>query len=376
MKKLCAKIVELWKNASIAPIVRNAHLSETGTILVCVTRNEGWRLPCFLDHHRALGIRHFVFIDNGSSDDTVEFLSAQSDTDLYFCGDTYSSPAQRAWRHKVMAVYGYHRWFLNLDADEHLVYDGMDRKSIGEATSLLQKDGNLRPRAIMVDLYGNGSQEEYLRLDTGSQVIKYCRYFDGGGYTEYCSKNWVRFTGGVRARMFRQIGYTGHEPALTKYPLTFLTEEDLMTGGHNIYPAHKNFLSEPVLGLLHYKFSKHDFMKIDDALKRQVYAKSSEEYHLYARWLAENPERPLSYPGSVEYTSVDDLIKTGLITKMPWGEEAAVNSTMLRWTNVKNWRSAGKRARILRYLKARMKEAGGKTNFPALVGDHVLPSRE
>ena len=347
MNKLCAKIVELWKAANISPVVRNVQPGETGTILVCVTRNEGWRLPCFLDHHRMLGVRHFVFIDNGSSDTTVEFLSGQPDTDLYFCGDTFSSLAQRAWRHKVMAVYGHHRWYLNLDADEHLIYDGMGEKSLDDVTALLEKESNPRPRGVLVDLYGSGSQKDYLHLDTCLQMIAYCRYFDGDGYTEYCSKHRVRLTGGVRARMFRQTGYTGHEPALAKYPLAFFTEEDLIVSGHHMYPAHKNFLSESVLGLLHYKFSKPDFMKIDDALKRQVYAKNSEEYQLYARWFAENPEGSFHYPGSVEFTSPDDLIKAGLIGRLPWGERTPANATMLNWTSLENWRDGRKREKIV-----------------------------
>ena len=34
-------------------------------------------MKSFLDHYRSMGVKHFVFLDNGSTDRTVELLYAQ-----------------------------------------------------------------------------------------------------------------------------------------------------------------------------------------------------------------------------------------------------------------------------------------------------------
>ena len=50
-----------------------------GVFLFCMVYNEEWFLPHFLEHYRALGIRHFVFYDDESTDSTRELLLAQDD---------------------------------------------------------------------------------------------------------------------------------------------------------------------------------------------------------------------------------------------------------------------------------------------------------
>ena len=55
-----------------------------GAILCFSTmRNEIIRLPFFLEHHRALGVDHFLIVDNGSDDGTTEYLAAQPDVSLW-----------------------------------------------------------------------------------------------------------------------------------------------------------------------------------------------------------------------------------------------------------------------------------------------------
>ena len=43
-------------------------------LLVCTMRNEKIRLPYFLEYYRALGINHFLFVDNGSDDGSADYL--------------------------------------------------------------------------------------------------------------------------------------------------------------------------------------------------------------------------------------------------------------------------------------------------------------
>ena len=53
---------------------------ERGDILCFVTlRGERARLPWFLSYYRAMGVRHFLIVDNASQDGSGDYLRAQPD---------------------------------------------------------------------------------------------------------------------------------------------------------------------------------------------------------------------------------------------------------------------------------------------------------
>src|SRR5262245_55903366 len=41
-------------------------------IALCVVRNGALHVRSFIEHHQALGVKHIVLLDNGSTDQTVE----------------------------------------------------------------------------------------------------------------------------------------------------------------------------------------------------------------------------------------------------------------------------------------------------------------
>ena len=49
-------------------------------IAIVLVRDGSYYLGAFFDHYRAMGITHFVFFDNGSTDDTIARIKAQPDT--------------------------------------------------------------------------------------------------------------------------------------------------------------------------------------------------------------------------------------------------------------------------------------------------------
>ena len=52
-------------------------------------RNEAVRLPFWLEHHRRLGVGHFLIVDNASDDGTPAFLADQPDVSLWHTDDSY-----------------------------------------------------------------------------------------------------------------------------------------------------------------------------------------------------------------------------------------------------------------------------------------------
>ena len=47
--------------------------------MISVVRNGELYIRSFLDHYRSMGVRHFVFLDNGSADHTLEMLCTQEE---------------------------------------------------------------------------------------------------------------------------------------------------------------------------------------------------------------------------------------------------------------------------------------------------------
>ena len=70
----------LRKRRQLRPVRDNTQWIGAGDVLCFVTlRNEMNRLPYFLEHYRALGVRHFLMVDNNSTDGSGDFLATQAD---------------------------------------------------------------------------------------------------------------------------------------------------------------------------------------------------------------------------------------------------------------------------------------------------------
>jgi hypothetical protein len=59
--------------------------------LSAICRNEMYFLPEFLAHYRNIGIDHFVFLDDRSTDGTTDFLNDQPDVSIVTSDFTYGT---------------------------------------------------------------------------------------------------------------------------------------------------------------------------------------------------------------------------------------------------------------------------------------------
>ncbi len=90
----------------------------TGEVgVVALVKDAGYFLRAFLEHHQALGVRHFVLVDNGSSDDTVEIAQRFSNVTVIrntLPAKTYEVLLRVCAARQVLQG----GWVLFLDADE------------------------------------------------------------------------------------------------------------------------------------------------------------------------------------------------------------------------------------------------------------------
>ena len=301
----------------IVPLARAAApLAPKTPVLLAVLRNEAAILDDFLSHYRGLGVQRFALIDNNSTDLTPERLVAEPDVDLYAVRRPFSG--KQGWVNALIARYGSDRWFLHVDADEHLVFDGAPGRALADLTAFAEARGLRRVRGMLVDMYAPGP---LLAVGPagGQRLGERFRLFDGTGYEEALCLERISRKGGPRRRRFSHPGDV-FDPELTKYPLFRLGPGEVAASPHHLHPYRENYRSDCFLALLHYKFGDGFLAKAERASIEGNYWRGSLEYRRYLEVMARDRDLRLDYSGSRAYAGPADLVAAGLIAPIPWEE--------------------------------------------------------
>ncbi len=290
-------------------------------ILISVIKDEGNRLADLLRHYRSLGIRRFCFIDNGSTDGSIPYLAAQPDVDLYQRPGGFDWKLKQGWINRAIAGYGLERWFLYVDADEHIVFDDCARRGFEELAAEMERRDLWRVRGFMLDMYAEGP---LLRSSyrAGDPLLESYPFHDTTGYVESRYKEVLSVKGGPRRRVFAAAD-PGFNPEMVKYPLFRLKPGEFMANPHHIWPYDGNFLSPRHLAILHFKFLPDVAERIRRALAQKNYWGGSAEYRCYHEVLSQAPELSLHGPVSARYTSPEGLLAQGLIARLDWPRAAS-----------------------------------------------------
>lgn len=280
-------------------------------IVICVVLNELERMKVFLDHYRKMGIKMFAFLDNGSSDGTIEYLKKQADVELFQTKNPFKSKIKIGWINRIISYYGTNHWYLVVDADELLVWQNIEEGCIQNVIKYFNENNITRARALMIDMY---PQEVMLNTNASFEhAYSESRFFDYNTYYHRKENSLYLISGGPRKRMF------GIDAWLTKYPLFRLAEEEIMCNPHTIYP-YNNKKVPCYLAILHYKFlTRNDKQKMQKYARKGNYACDSAEYKLYVKKLREKADNfKFYFADSTEYHSSQSLLKISEISKSPF----------------------------------------------------------
>ena len=197
-----------------------ARIRPRDILLVCTMRNEHVRLPYFMSYYRDLGVGHFLFVDNDSTDGTLEYLSGQPDVSVWTTKASYKKATYGVdWVNWINRKYAHGHWTLVVDPDEFFIYPFCDTRPIPALTDWLDNSSIRSFSAMLVDVYPKGplNAQPY---SAGQDPMEIASWFDSGNYT--ISKNkkygnlWIQ--GGPRARVFFADN-PKKAPALNKIPL-------------------------------------------------------------------------------------------------------------------------------------------------------------
>lgn len=275
-------------------------LDGSSVILVCSTKNDLTYLRRLLPYYRDMGIKNFVFVDNGSTDGSVDFLKTQPDTTVFSSKYSFDSRKIVGWKLQLIAHIGLNHWYLWLDSDEFFSYPHMEEVSIQSLTEALERKGLDHLRGFMLDMYPRYEMMDGLHEDD--------RFFDD--YVYFDAEN--RFyhlldkalTGGMRGRL---MGLDGIR--LDKIPLAYCKRDLLFITNHNVTPKAKQKEGDFGCVLRHYKFLP------SDSGKYRVFADNDGGGHanknIHQRY-ADAKEQGALYAmcgDSVQYTGSEDLMR-------------------------------------------------------------------
>jgi len=279
--------------------------------LVLVVRNERDRLAPFLRHYRRLGVTSFYVVDDQSTDGTPDMLLEEPDVRLFVSNVRYGeAQLGELWREAVVDRIGRHRWYVNVDVDEYLVYDGMDRFPLPALVRELESMGLKRTLAAMVDMYAPGSIAE-TRFDPDREPWDVAPLFDGGHHTARYTRLGTVINGGVRARIFGRMGNRSKFPVVYWDDWTFCARSI-----HAPLPYWRNF-GRPYAALLHFKLFSDLEQRSIEAIEDGQHFANAASYKAYHRILSES-RHPLLHAASVAFTSPETLVQHGFMQPIPW----------------------------------------------------------
>jgi hypothetical protein len=262
------RLADAARRRRFSRAVENLHGSgfevPAGEILAIVLVRDGaYYLDAFLAYYRGLGIRHFAFIDNGSTDDTVERLRAEKDCVV----DRAVLPLAQyedLMRGYPAQTYGQDRWCLYVDMDEQFDFEGRKVHGLPTLTRYLETRGDTALMAQMLEMFPKTSLSEVENLSFAQSLDAFDCYdistVDSFDYHSHdipfeallrdnvVPTDGLKFQfGGVRGKVF------GEACCLTKHPLIF--------NGAAVIPAPHPHLSQNVVVsdfsavIRHYKFA-------------------------------------------------------------------------------------------------------------------------
>lgn len=303
-------------------------IDEKSLICLCPMRNESHLIKLFLDHYQKMGVTHFVFFDNISTDNSIEIvqdLSTAYNIQAYICGDSFlESKWGSKWATQFMDMYCINKWCITVDVDEFLTPP--DNKKITDLIDDMIEDEKKCCKTVLVDMYPNKLSTESAgetSLNESCFFDKFNEDFYYLGFNEYGEK-YVQ--GGLRKRLYDS------DNMLSKNSLFYYRFSDthFISGGwhwlnphcafSNYYPQNISF--EPISSSqrMYNKKSHLNFIKINSEIVRSTDYFTALLHYKFVRqdiytFFQERIERNQDWDNSAEYKKYLENTKKNFLDK-------------------------------------------------------------
>lgn len=294
-------------------------ISPEALLCVACVRNEALRLPYFLEHHRRLGIDHFLIVDNASEDGTTDLLRDAPDVSAFLAEDRYSqSRCGLDWLNELLETYAVGHWTLTVDADELFAYPLSETLALRELAAYLDRRHEQAVLTFLLDMYGSQPIRD-TAYSPGRSFLEACPYFDRDSYiwpTGHEVYGRVPVRGGPRLRRL-WAGYEHNRPSpfLAKIPFVRWRSGFAYAASTHQLPGVPT--AEVTGVLLHFKFFSDFVQRAALEADRAEHFDGAAQYRSYQEVLRNEPALGLLYPGSVRYRGSRQLVEMGFICMPP-----------------------------------------------------------
>jgi len=328
-------------------------LRESDILMFLIVRNEALKLPFLLDYYRNIGVDRFFIVDDHSSDGSTDFILKQPDCHIFRPKNSFKESREGLmWVEELLNAHGSNHWVMKIDADELLVYPYVERLSLKQLCSFLDKEGSTAFSVFMLDMYPEGGLST-ARCVPGKPFYEICPLF-ARDYTFNAARLFNRkkpryptqgVMGGPRLRVFypeqaRQawLGKLGIRLAFKAaafarkaglkfqrfpHPHPCLSKIGIYKWqrGYNLSSSHT--VSGPLVYsrcsgvLLHFKFFSDFHEKALEEANREQHYGGGCEYKRYLSKIKEKPNLSFIYAGSRKYEGSKSIMDCGLMTGTP-----------------------------------------------------------
>jgi glycosyltransferase involved in cell wall biosynthesis len=280
-------VLEAYQAALFKRHLNKARIPSFSFLVVTMVRNESLRLPYFFEYYKKLGVDRFLVLDHQSTDETAKVIAAEPTAVRVEIEGNFAF--KRTWLQAAVSRLAQDRWCFVLDADEFIVWPGMENSSLRQLTEDLDAEGAEAFSCSLIDMYP-GCSITQVGYQAGDDPLDYAPFFDRLGDT--------------RERMF------GVSPLLTKVPLMRLRHGHYLSKGqHNVRNAVRSKRSG---ALLHFKFLQDFKGKIrTNSMIKKFDPQYNTELEAYKEKLDEDETFILYNENSVRYENVCQLVKLG-----------------------------------------------------------------
>lgn len=247
-------------------------------VVLCLVRDGEIYIKYFIEHYLALGAKHFVFLDNGSKDRTLEIAKQYPQVTLLTTNLVFKRYEDNMKRY-LFERYGRNRWAILADIDEHFDFPCSDRISMKQFLEYLEAGSYTGAVTQMLDMFSDKTFEEIsLKEETPLREV-FCFYDVAhidrkpypGFFNAVSNPRIQVYYGGIRDALF------GIHCDLSKHALIFGGKTAFLNP-HFVWRAK---LADVSCVLLHYKFLPGFEGRVQEAVRLENHWWNSYEYKLY-----------------------------------------------------------------------------------------------
>jgi hypothetical protein len=275
-------------------------------LVITVVRNGALYVRSFVEHYEALGVRHCVFLDNGSTDDTVERLCAYGGVTVLQTDAPYDR-FENTMKRYLAERFSPRRWNLCADIDELFEYPFARALPLAGFLGYLNGRGFTAVVAQMLDMF-SGLPLGEVESRPDDRLMDTYTYYDISAIERH-PYEWsdpprpevAMHKGGIRRTVF------GTNNGLTKAALVLM--DGKVKPFVEWHQASGAAVADVTGVLMHYPFVSTFEAKVNDAVRTRRYgATTTDEYVGYARELARNPRLCLKGSSARRFEGLEPLI--------------------------------------------------------------------